>query len=150
MQMVLKSHGKGLKISSLVNIYNPSKLRVGDHVYIGHGTYVGDGDIFIGDEVVIGPFCNISGGNHRFRSGSVRFGGYEYKSISIGRGTWIGGHASILGGVEVGSGCLVAAGAVVTKDVPDGMIVAGIPGRIIGKNDPDSGKASQKQDGMER
>ena len=39
-QWTLKSHGKGLKISSMVNIYNPSRLSVGDNVYIGHGTYI--------------------------------------------------------------------------------------------------------------
>ena len=72
-QWTLKSHGKGLKISSMVNIYNPSRLSVGDNVYIGHGTYIGDGDITIDDEVVIGPFCSVTGGNHRFKEGSVRF-----------------------------------------------------------------------------
>ena len=147
-QIVLRSHGRGLKISSMVNIYNPSRLSVGDNVYVGYGTYIGDGDIYIGDEVVIGPYCNISAGNHKFKSGSVRFGGYEYKPINIGNGTWIGGHVSVLGGVNIGSGCLIAAGAVVTKDVPDGVVVAGVPAKIIGENDPDSGIGALFQDGM--
>ena len=147
-QWTLKSHGKGLKISSMVNIYNPSRLSVGDNVYIGHGTYIGDGDITIDDEVVIGPFCSVTGGNHRFKEGSVRFGGYDYEPVRIGKGTWIGGHVSVLSGVSIGSGCLIAAGAVVTKDIPDGMIAGGVPAKVIGDNPPNSGKNSNNQEGM--
>ena len=132
----------------MVNVYNPSRLSVGNHVYIGHGTYIGDGDITIGDEVVIGPYCSITAGNHRFKDGSVRFGGYDYEPVQIGRGTWIGGHVSVVSGVTIGAGCLIAAGAVVTKDVPDGMIAGGVPAKIIGMNPPNSGIDSGHQEGM--
>jgi maltose O-acetyltransferase len=150
LQLVLKSHGVNLKISSMVNVYNPSRIIVGNNVYIGHGTYIGDGDINIEDEVVIGPYCSLTGGNHLFKDGSVRFGGYEYKPVTIGRGTWIGGHVTITAGVTIGSGCLIAAGAVVTMDIPNGMIAGGVPAKIIGENNLNSGIHSKNQDGMKK
>ncbi len=147
MRPTLASCGKNLALSTLVRIYNPERLTVGDNVYIGHSTYIGDGDIRLHDEVVVGPFCSITAGNHRFRDGSVRFGGYDYAPVEIGRGTWLGAHVSVLSGVSIGAGCLVAAGSVVTSDVPDGRVVAGVPARDLGPNDPNSGLSSGEQYG---
>ena len=141
--------GNNLALSSLVNIYNPSTLKCGNNVYIGYCCYIGDGDITIDDEVVIGPYVSITGGNHLFKDGSVRFGGYQYKPISIGKGSWIGAHSSILAGVKIGKGCIVAAGTVVNKDVPDGMVVGGVPAKVIKENDPDSGLNGIEQVGMQ-
>ena len=135
MSLVMKKSGKSFKVSSSVNIYNPSRLSVGDYVYIGHGTYVGDGDISIDDEVVIGPNCILSAGNHLFKNGSVRFGGYEYKPIYIGKGTWIGGNSTITAGSKIGNGCIIAAGSVVTNDIPDGVVAGGIPAKVIKNNE---------------
>lgn len=145
---LMKSPGERLKLSALVNIYNPSRLSIGNDVYIGYGTYIGDGDIRLDDEVVIGPMCSITGGNHLFKGGSVRFGGYEYAPVKIGRGSWLGAHVCVLSGVTIGSGCTVAAGAVVTEDIPDGVIAGGIPARVLKENDPDSGVSGGVQDGM--
>jgi maltose O-acetyltransferase len=147
---LLKNAGKNLKLGAMVNVYNPSYVAVGNDVYIGYGTYIGDGDITIEDEVVIGPHCSITPGNHRFKNGSVRFGGFEYDPIKIGRGSWIGGHVSILSGVSIGKGCIVAAGSVVTKDVEDFSIVAGVPAHKISDNNPDSGVNVQEQYGLNR
>lgn len=124
---LLKSCGKNLKIAANVHIYNPDRLTVGDNVYIGFNSYIGDGDITLEDEVVIGPFCSITGGNHRFANGSVRFGGYEYKPLLIGKGTWIAAHVCILAGVTIGKGNLICAGAVVTKSTKDSVIIGGVP-----------------------
>ncbi|MEH7172725.1 MULTISPECIES: CatB-related O-acetyltransferase [Priestia] len=55
----------------------------------------------------------------------------EFESIEIKNDVWVGANAIILDGVKVGNGCIVAAGAVVTKDVPDYAIVAGVPAKII-------------------
>ena len=127
----LKSAGKRLRISSLVNIYDPSNVSVGDHVYIGYGCYLGAGSITFEDEVVLGPFCAIAAGNHTKMDGSYRYGPYEHGEIHIGRGTWLGAHVTVTAGVTIGAGCLVAAGAVVTQDVPDGVTVGGVPAKII-------------------
>jgi maltose O-acetyltransferase len=146
MTPLLKYCGKNLKLAPSVNIYNPSRLSVGHNVYIGFNTYIGDGDISLEDEVVIGPFCSITGGNHLFREGSVRFGGYAYHQVKIGAGSWLGSHVSILAGVTIGKGCLIASGAVVTKDVPDGIIAGGVPAKIIKENYLESGSGKRNQE----
>ena len=123
--------GQNLKLASRVNIYNPKHLCCGDHVYIGYNTYIGGGMVRLDDEVVIGPFCCIVAGNHTCKDGSYRFGPYDAGSIEIGRGTWLGAHVTITNNVKIGKGCLIAAGAVVTHDVPDGVVVGGVPAKII-------------------
>ncbi len=127
----LDQAGTNLKLSSHVNIYFPSRLACGNHVYIGYGTYLGGGDIVLDDEVIIGPYCCIVAGNHTMRDGSYRFGAYDHGSIRIGRGTWLGSHVTVTEGVSIGRGCLVAANSVVTRSVPDFTVVGGVPARNI-------------------
>ena len=55
------------------------------------------------------------------------------KKVTIGKSVWVGSHATILPGVNIGDGSIVAAGAVVSKDVPERCIVAGVPAKIIKK-----------------
>ncbi len=140
--------GARFKLAPLVNIYNPTRVTLGRDVYIGYCSYIGDGDITLGDEVVIGPFCSVTGGNHLFRNDSVRFGGYDYKPVRIGKGSWLGANVNVLAGVTIGSGCLIAAGSVVTKDIPDNSIAAGAPAKVIAKNDGHSGVDAMNQEGM--
>lgn len=149
-KLLIHRSGKNLKVASYATIYNPYRLVVGDNVYIGHGSYIGDGDITLDNEVVLGPYCTITGGNHKFKNGSVRFGGYEYKPVYIGKGTWIGAHATVLAGVKVGAGCIVAAGSVVSKDVEDFMVVGGVPAKVLSNNNPESGADCKNQCGMKK
>lgn len=128
----LRDAGERLRISSRVNIYDPQNVSVGSHVYIGYSTYLGAGRIILEDEITVGPFCAIASGNHTRRNRSFRYGPYQYGEIIIGRGTWLGAHVTVTSGVTIGQGCLIAAGSVVTKDVPDDSIVGGVPGRVIG------------------
>jgi len=127
----LKGCGRRLRISSNVNIYNPQFLAVGNDVYIGYNTYIGGGEVTLADEVIIGPFCSIVAGNHTLKDGSYRYGPYEYGTISIGRGTWLGSHVTVASNVTIGTGCCIAAGSVVTKDVEDHAIYGGVPAEKI-------------------
>ncbi len=127
----LRGAGERLRISSRVNIYEPGNVTVGGHVYIGYGTYLGAGRITLEDEVTIGPYCVIASGNHTRKDRSFRYGPYEHGEIVIGRGTWLGAHVTVTSGVTIGRGCLIAAGSVVTKNVPDDAVVGGVPGRIL-------------------
>lgn len=110
-------------------------------------------DIILGNHVQLGPNCHISSdihfGNYVLCAARVSFiGRNEHrfdipmktiwdsprgidKPTEIGNDVWIGHNATILGGVRIGHGCVIAAGAVVTKDVPDCCIVAGNPAKII-------------------
>ncbi len=123
--------GRRLRISSNVNIYNPQFIAIGNDVYIGYNTYIGGGNIIFDDEVIIGPFCSIVAGNHTKRNGSYRYGEYEFGTISIGRGTWLGAHVNILSNVKIGNGCCVAAGSVVTGDIEDYAVYGGVPARRL-------------------
>jgi len=130
-QPFLKSCGKDLKINIGAHIYNPNGLTVRDHVYIGFHSYIGNGEITIEDEVVIGPFCSITGGNHTQKDGSIRFGEYEYKPTRIGKGSWLAAHCCIMPGVIVAECNIIAAGAVVTEDTKPYAMYAGIPAKKI-------------------
>ena len=145
---IIGGRGQRFKLGPLVNLYNPARLTIGSDVYIGYCSYIGDGDITLEDQVVIGPFCSVTGGNHLFRDNSVRFGGYEYSPVVIGRGTWLGANVNVLAGVTVGPGCLVAAGSVVTKNMPANSIVAGVPAKVVGPNEGHSGVGAANQAGM--
>ncbi|MHC5061003.1 MAG: acyltransferase [Planctomycetota bacterium] len=89
------------------------------------------GGLTIEDEVVIGPYVVISTGTHGFKDNSVRFGGTVMQPVVIGRGTWLAAHTVVRAGVNIGSGVLVAGNAAVSKDVPDNVIVGGVPAKII-------------------
>jgi maltose O-acetyltransferase len=80
---------------------------------------------------MIGPGTLISTVNHPLNpSGRRRHLGIA-KPVNIGNDVWIGGNVVILPGVTIGNNCVVAAGAVVTKDVPDNSLVAGVPAKVI-------------------
>ncbi|WP_053406804.1 DapH/DapD/GlmU-related protein [Persicobacter sp. CCB-QB2] len=127
----LQSYGKNFKVGSNAFIYNPNGLSVGDHVYIGFNSYLGQGEVHLADEVLIGNFVSITASNHLRKGNSFRFGGFEPKKINIGKGTWIAAHSSITAGVEIGEGSLVAAGSVVTKSFGDSLVIGGVPAVVI-------------------
>ncbi len=128
----LKSAAERLGIGLRVNIYNPQNVSMGDDVFIGHSVYMGGGEIVLGDQVMIGPFSAILAGNHTRKDDAYRYGAYEFGRIEIKRGTWLGANVSVTNNVTIGSGCLVAAGAVVTKDMPDNVLIGGVPARVLG------------------
>lgn len=129
----LLSCGENFKVAEQSLIYSPEKLRAGDHVYVGFCTYLGNGPITLEDEVLIGNHVSITAANHLEKEQSFRFGGSELLDVRIGRGTWIGAHACIMAGVTLGAGCLVAAGAVVTKSYGDRVVLGGVPAKVIGR-----------------
>lgn len=129
----LSGVGSNFKVAANAFIFNPSGLVVGDNVYIGYGSYLGQGQIELKDEVLIGNHVSLTASNHLKRDDSFRFGGFHAEKITVGKGTWIAAHACILSGVSIGSGVLVAAGAVVTKDIVDNAVVAGVPAKELNK-----------------
>ena len=118
-------------------IYNPHKVSIGNNVIINDSVEIAPrGNIYIGDYVTISRGVQIVGGglntNDWINEGYKK---HEHvsKDVYIGEGTWIGLHAIILPGVQIkGKGVIVAAGAVVVKDIlEDYVIVGGVPARII-------------------
>ncbi|HEX3907206.1 MAG TPA: acyltransferase [Mycobacteriales bacterium] len=104
------------------------RIRIGDRVFINSGTV-----LFSVVAVVIGNDVAIANEAYLMDSDSHGVEGRPVKEapIHIGDGSWIGARAMILPGVTIGSRCLVAAGAVVSRDIPDDTLVAGNPARVI-------------------
>lgn len=110
------------------------KVQIGKKVNIGAGSFLyGYGDITIGDYCLIANGVEIIGGDHTADDLScpIRFQGRSPRSISIGEDVWIGTRAIILGGVTVGPGAVIGAGAVVTSDIPPRAVAAGVPARVL-------------------
>ncbi|MDA0328586.1 MAG: acyltransferase [Gemmatimonadetes bacterium] len=95
------------------------------------------GHIEIGDNVLVGPGVVLRATNHRFRRVDIpiREQGHEPGTIVIGDDVWLGANVTVVSGVKVGRGAIVAAGAVVTRDVDPLSIVGGVPARAIGSRE---------------
>lgn len=108
-------------------------ITLGDRVYIGPNCVLfGAGGIEIGNDVLISPCVVISSHGHSCDPASpMRLQKSVFKKVVVQDDVWIGSNATLLPGITVGLGSVVAAGAVVSKDVPPGTVVAGVPARVI-------------------
>ena len=107
-------------------------VTIGDHTRIGiHCTVIGP--VSIGNNVNLAQGITVTALNHNFEDVTRRIDeqGISTKPVVIGDDVWIGANAVILPGVTIGRHVVVAAGAVVTKDVPDNCIVGGVPAKVI-------------------
>jgi acetyltransferase-like isoleucine patch superfamily enzyme len=107
---------------------------IGDHTRVGlHNTIIGPVDI--GSHVNLAQGITITALNHNFSDANKRIDeqGVSTSPVTIEDDVWIGANAVILPGVTIGEHCVVAAGAVVTKDVPPHSLVAGVPAKVIKK-----------------
>ena len=105
-------------------------IRVGRNVFINHACeFMDRGGITIGDDVLIGPKVNLVTINHPLDP-STRRSTY-CAPIVIKKGAWLGAAVSVMPGVTIGENAVVAANAVVTRDVPDNAVVGGVPARVI-------------------
>jgi acetyltransferase-like isoleucine patch superfamily enzyme len=107
------------------------KIRIGQRVFINQNCTVYDlAEVSIGDDVMIGPNVSIITAGHPIAP-SQRRARVMGKPIVIEKNVWIAAGATIIGGVTVGENSVVAAGSVVTKDVPQNTLVGGNPAKVI-------------------
>lgn len=105
-------------------------IRVGRNVFINHGCeFMDRGGITIGDDVLFGPKVNLVTINHPLDPATRR--ATYCAPIVIKKGAWLGAAVSVMPGVTIGENAVVAANAVVTRDVPDNTIVGGVPAMVI-------------------
>jgi len=155
----LNKSGPRLSIGMFVEFSSPKNISFGNEIYIvdravlraDEGTIIaGDrfavngnvriiadcgGKIIIGNSVMIGPNTVIRASNHQFNDATkdIWLQGQTGGTITIGDDVWIAANVVILPGVRVGSHSVIAAGAVVTKDVPEYSVVGGVPAKVIKK-----------------
>ena len=115
-------------IATPFHIDFPNQMTIGKNVFANHSlTCMAIGGIAVGDGTMIGPHVIIATDNHDLHDKRILI----CKSVAIGENVWIGAGAEILPGVHIGDNAVVGAGAVVTRDVPDNAVVAGVPARIL-------------------
>ena len=132
LQQLLKNAGKGLWIEPPFYCDYGYNIHTGKSVFFNFNCVVLDVmRVDIGNHVLIGPNVQIYTATHPLDA-KTRNSWLEYaKPITIGNDVWIGGGAIIYPGVRIGDGAVIAAGAIVTKDVPSNVVVGGNPAKII-------------------
>lgn len=114
---------------------NP-EIRIGERSYVGSNCYLGSSaPLTIGADTLIGAYTYLTTAHHEYRDPErlIKEQGLYGAPINIGKGVWIGTHVVIMPGVTIGDGAIVGAGAVVTHDVPEKEIWAGVPAKKIGQ-----------------
>jgi acetyltransferase-like isoleucine patch superfamily enzyme len=110
-------------------------MKMGSYVAVGHNSEIlcDHENIVIGNGVRIAAEAFISTGNHNFsrKDAAIHEQGFYYKSVTIENDVWIGRRVIVLPGVTIGAGSIIAAGAVVTKDIEPYSVYAGIPARKV-------------------
>jgi maltose O-acetyltransferase len=108
------------------------KLTIGQGCWFNVGCFFDVGaPITIGDHVAFGHQVVVLTSSHDVGPHDQRAAALYTKSVTIGNGAWLGARCTILPGITIGAGAIVAAGAVVNKDVPPNTMVAGIPARVV-------------------
>ncbi len=131
--LILRSGG-GMSIMEWTDIRNPARFRCGRRVSLGTGvTLFCSGGLTIGSHVMLAPGVRIVTNGHRNERTDIpmRDQGIYEKPVMIGDDVWLGANVIVLPGVTIGRGAVVAAGSVITKDVPEFAIMGGVPARLI-------------------
>ncbi|SCX80731.1 DapH/DapD/GlmU-related protein [Desulfoluna spongiiphila] len=134
---LLENSRADLNISKNVTLSKLEHIHFKDHIFISNNTSIITNEhspVTIGNYVMIGHNVMIIGGNHDISNKEIPMmlqGEGKQGAITIEDDVWIGAGAIILAGVTVGKGCVIGAGSVVTKDVPEYCVAAGNPARVV-------------------
>jgi acetyltransferase-like isoleucine patch superfamily enzyme len=131
--------GERVVLSLPLILAGADTISIGDDTYIGPGAYISavNTTVVIGRKVMLSPYVAIIAGDHNTAVvGRFMRDVYEKREtddvpVTVSDDVWLGTRAVILKGVTIGRGAVVAAGAIVTRDVPPYAIVAGVPARVV-------------------
>lgn len=131
LRKIAQKYGKNLYVGGK-SVFS-GKIYLGDNCNFNGMCIQGNGTVIIGDNFHSGIECMMVTQNHDYDTGDyIPYGtGFDYKTIVIEDNVWLGNRVTITGNVRIGEGAIVAAGAVVCKDVPPFAIVGGNPAKII-------------------
>ncbi len=141
---LFKQCGTDVNVEHGADFGGGSKLRIGNRSGIGVDCVVPD-NVVIGKDVMMGPRVVIIGRHHAYERTDLAMIDQGYRDsdpVQIGDDVWIGTAAIIMPGLRIGSGAIVGAAAVVTKDVPDYAVVGGNPARVIRFRRDEAGSSS--------
>ena len=126
----LKKCGKNIRVKKGAEI-SPNSI-LGNNTELGTRCLI-QSNVIIGNDVIMGPDIKIYSRNHNYDSidKPIRKQGKKYYNTSVANDVWIGANVLIMAGVKVGNHVIIAAGSVVTKDLPDYSIVGGVPAKVI-------------------
>ncbi len=126
----------GGKVDDSFRLFPPFYTDFGKNIHVGKNVFINSccqfqdqGGIFIGDDALIGHGVVMATLNHGLAPDDRQ--NLYHSPIRVGKGAWIGAHATILAGVTIGDHAVVAAGAVVNRDVPACAVAGGVPARVI-------------------
>lgn len=126
----------GTEVDPSFRMFPPFYTDFGKNIHLGKNVFINSacqfqdqGGIFIGDGCLIGPGTMMATLNHGFEPEHRQ--NMTHAPIVLGKGVWTGAHVTILPGVTIGDNAIIAAGAVVAKDVPANTIVGGVPAKVI-------------------
>lgn len=135
---LFKKHGKNIRFFPVNSSFSYESIELGYDVYIGPGAkFSSITNITIGNKVMFGPNVTIMGGDHNFSVIGQYMFDVEEKlpsndlPIVIEDDVWVGSNVTILKGVRIGSGSIISAGSVVTKNVAENSIVGGVPAKLL-------------------
>ena len=126
--------GKNFFIRTTMYVDYGYNIEIGENFYANHNlTILDPAKVTFGDNVFIGPNCSFYTPQHPIDV-DTRNRGLEYAfPVKVGNNVWIGGNVTVLPGISIGDGSVIGAGSVVTKDIPENVIAAGNPCRVIRK-----------------
>lgn len=136
--------GPGSALAPNVSLRNGERISIGAGCHIGERSCLWAGDstgrIVIGDHVSFAPEVFVTASDYRFTKG-VPFQEQpkNERDIIIGSDVWLGTRVVVTAGVTIGDGCIVGAGAVVTKDLPPDSIAVGVPAKVVASRQPSQG-----------
>lgn len=126
----------GKDVDASFRMFPPFYTDFGRNIHVGKNVFVNSccqfqdqGGIYIGDGCLIGHSVVMATLNHDFAPERRQY--LHHAPIRLGKGVWVGAHVTITAGVTIGDNAVIAAGAVVTKDVPANVVVGGVPAKII-------------------
>ena len=133
-EKLIPNIGENHWIESPFNCDYGYNIKIGENFYSNtHCTILDCAHVTIGNDVLFGPNVNLYTPNHAFDAEERRDGWEQSLPITIGDNVWLGGSVTIVGGVTVGRNSIIAAGSVVTKDIPENSLAAGVPCKILRK-----------------
>lgn len=130
--------GRGVRFAPNVSLANGERITIGDGAHISSRCHIWAGDntgrITIGEHTLLAPDVFLTASDYRFDLGErVWDQPSRERDIVVGSNAWLGARVIVVAGVEIGDGCIVGAGAVVTQSIPPWSIAVGVPAKVVGE-----------------